>query len=339
MRGTCVLFGVVVALAGVPGMASAAELAPAPATPAPATPAPATSHAPLPASLVGLEQKMAQIRFNSAQISERFAIGELGSRAGGAELGSGVGKSKNFVSVATGAIRLSPPALVVTDKLEGPEGPAGHSLSNSVDIETRKIGRTTYTYEPAVAGLDGGRPWVRSRSKPRPKPHGTLALLAAELAALAPTLTTTPSEHEGSFTKLIEELDDATSVTEGGPLVVDGQQVTEFTATISFKALLAGKLNRKELRAIGKHPREAGIELEVFIAPSGLPVRTTGISEDRTGGIGLEMDILALEVPVVVQVPPADKTIGQARLAKLESMKLVKKRHFKRLERKPATPG
>ncbi len=311
MQNLCALFAAAFAAAliliGTPSTALAAE-----------TTAPAQPDAPLPASLVGLEQKMAQIRFNSAQISERFAIGELGSRAGGAELGSGVGKSKNFVSVATGAIRLLPRASVLTDKLEVLEGPAGHSLSGGVDTETRTIGSTTYTYEPSVAGLDGGRPWVRSRPKPRPKPHGALALLAAELAALAPTLTTTPSEHEGSFTKLIEDLDDAASVTEGGPLVVDGQQVTEFTATISLKTLLAGKLTRKELRAIGKHPRQASIELEVFIAPSGLPVRTTGISQNRTGGIGLQTDILALEVPVVVQVPPANKTISGARLRKLE---------------------
>ena len=65
MRGMCVLFGIVLALAGVPGMASAAE-------PAPATPTPA--HAPLPASLVALEQKMEELKITSMRFSAQSSI-------------------------------------------------------------------------------------------------------------------------------------------------------------------------------------------------------------------------------------------------------------------------
>ncbi|HXB63400.1 MAG TPA: hypothetical protein VNV42_00850 [Solirubrobacteraceae bacterium] len=298
----------------MPGAAAAAESPPS------------SAHAPLPASLVALEQKMAQIRFNTARISERLVFGEPGSPAGGAELGSAGNESKrqNLVTVVTGAIQLSPRAAVFTSKLEVSGEVSGHPLSGEAgaETETRTIGNAHYTYQPRAARFDGGRPWVRRKVEPVRKPHGKVALFADAVAALAPTFTNTLTEAEGPFAKLIDDFGEAVSVREGGSMILDGQQVTEFTATLSLSRLFAGKLTHREQREIVRQPKRATIEIDAFIAASGLPVRTTGVFGARSDGIGIETDILGLEVPVAVQPPPADKTIAEAQLVKLERKRI-----------------
>jgi hypothetical protein len=66
------------------------------------------------------------------------------------------------------------------------------------------------------------------------------------------------------------------------------------------------------------------VQLELFVAPSGLPVRTISVLGSRSEGIGGEEDIRALEIPVVVHVPPVRQTIGKARLRKLERRRICK---------------
>lgn len=321
MRGVWALFGVVPALAGVAPTAPAAETTPS------------QTQATVPPALQALEQQMGQIHFNTARISERFVFGELGSPAGGAELGSGVNKAKSLVIAAIGAIRLSPPAAMFVGGVEWLELPPGHSLAAG-KTEVRTIGKTTYTYEPSVASFDGGRPWIRRRQKPSPKPRSRAVQLSAVFDSLAPTFAdSAPDGSGGPFAKLIEDLNGAVAIREDGLVTVDGQQTTEFTASLSLVQLLAGELSPKQLAAIKRKPDEATVELEVFIAPNGLPVRTTGVLGGRLEGIGTEQDILALEVPVVVRAPPANRTIGDARLRKLE------KRHFKKLERRRSGTG
>lgn len=75
---------------------------------------------------------------------------------------------------------------------------------------------------------------------------------------------------------------------------------------------------KKHSEEAAKKLGEAPVELELFIAPSGLPVRTITVLGSRSEGIGAEEDIRALEIPVVVRAPPARQTIGQAQLRKLE---------------------
>jgi hypothetical protein len=76
---------------------------------------------------------------------------------------------------------------------------------------------------------------------------------------------------------------------------------------------------------------EAPMELELFIAPSGIPVRTTVVIGKRSEGIGAEQDILAVGIPVVVHAPPADETIGQTQLRRLERQQF--KRELRQLRK------
>jgi hypothetical protein len=298
----------------------------------------------VPPSLPALKQKMAQIRFNTARVSVRFAFGELGIAGSGAELGSGTTGLDSFLTSATVAVRLSPPASVSTTRTEGLKLSAGHTLGGNTSAE-RTIGKTTYTYKPSVASYDGGRPWVRSKAKPVAKPSGDSAKFAAVIDSLSPTFAGgTAGASAGLFSKLIEELGEAQSVQEVGPATVDGQQVTEFTASIPLARLLSptqleaitktsssldellsptGSPKQQEeakrrSEEAAKKLSEASVELELFIAPSGLPVRTVSILGSRSEGIGVEEDILALGIPVVVHAPPARETIGEAQLRKLE---------------------
>lgn len=298
----------------------------------------------IPPSLQALEQKMAQIRFNTARVSLRFAIGELGPAVGGAELGTGATGLDSFATSVTVAVRRSPPESISTSRSEGLKLSAGHTLGASTSTE-RTIGKAVYTYKPSVASYDGGRPWVRSRAKPAPKSGSDSAKLSAVFDSLAPTFAGgSEGSSVGLFSKLIEELGEAQSIQEVGPETVDAQQVMEFTASVSLGRLLSPKQlegvtkssrslgqllspvaspkQREEAKQQGeeaaKKLSETSVELELFIAPSGLPVRTISVLGGRSEGIGVEEDILALEIPVVVHIPPARETIGEAQLQKLE---------------------
>jgi hypothetical protein len=200
-------------------------------------------------------------------------------------------------------------------------------------------------YKPSVASYDGGRPWVRSKARPAPKSDSDSAKLSAVFGSLSPTFAGgSPGSSAGLFSKLIEELGEAQGIQEVGPATVDAQQVTEFTASISLAKLLSPKQlegitksndslgellspigSAKQREEAKKRKEEAAaklseatVELELFISPSGLPVRTISILGARNEGIGVEEDILALEIPVVVNAPPARQTIDEAQLRKLE---------------------
>jgi hypothetical protein len=333
MLRACVLSGVVLGLVGAAPAALAAEVAP-----------PQTQVA-VPPALQALEQKMEQIHFNTARFSARFGLGELGSSADGAELGSGVNVCKSFITSTAGIERLSPPASVSVGGFDGVVRSKSKELS---------IGNTIYVFTPSAARSDGGRPWVRSAVAPTPKS----AAGAAIGSALAPALPMSgPDSSVGQFAKLIEETNGALSIQEVGPATVDGQEVTEFMASLSLTKLITRKeleeftgsfssLNKllspkqspKQREEAKKHHEEATqklseapMELELFIAPNGIPVRTTVVIGERSEGIGAEQDILAVGIPVVVHAPPADKTIGQAQLRKLEQQRF--KRELRQLRK------
>jgi hypothetical protein len=321
MKAVCLPLIAVLAAGGIVPAATAATAATAAASPTtPSLPPPAPVPTVVPPALQALEQKMAQIHVNTARVSERFVVGGLGSTAGGADLGSGIGKGKSFVTVGAGSIRFTPSASMFATHVEIPGEHVPGALASTG--QTRTIGQTTYTYTPSAASFDGGRPWVRGRRKPPPKFGSKAALVVAVLDALAPTLAGPSDGSAEPFATLIDYLGDAVSVSEGGAVTVDGQQTIEFTASLPVVKLLAGKLSGKQLAKIEgesrKHPSEGTVELEVFIASDGLPVRTVGASGNRTEGLGIQEDILALEVPFAIHAPPARETIDQTRLLQLE---------------------
>jgi hypothetical protein len=334
MLRACVLSGVVLGLVGAAPTALASEVVSPQARVA------------VPPALQALEQKMQQINFNTARFSTRFGLGELGSPANGAELGSNVNVCKSLVTSSTGIERLSPPASVSVGEFDGVVGSKSKELS---------IGNTIYVFTPSASRSDGGRPWVRSAVQRTPKS----AAGAAFGSALAPAHLASGSDgSEGHFAKLIEETNGALSIQEVGPATVDGQEVTEFTASLSLtklitrqeleeftgsfsslNELLAPKPSPKQREEAKKHQEEATqklseapMELELFIPPNGIPVRTTVVIGKRSEGIGAEQDILAVGVPVVVHAPPVDKTIGQAQLRKAEQQRF--KRELRQLRKR-----
>ncbi len=317
MKRMCVLLLVALGASGVAPAALAADAPVALSAPAASAPTPAV----VPPALQALEQKLAQIHFNTARVSVRSVLGDFDPVVGG-ELAAGGHDSNRLITTTSTALSYSPRALVSTSTLDSAVGK--HTLHRKVT--ERVIGKSLYVDIPSLARSDGGRPWVRSEEHLVAKSHGANEgePLAAVFAALSPALAPTPQPGEhGTFVGLAEDLATAQSIHEVAsltPLTVDGQPVTGFTASIPIASLLARQVPPKQLKQLlaAARPDEKTVALEVFIAPSGVPVRTTvelGAGEE---GVGVQEDVLALEVPVTVAPPPADLTITQARLDKLE---------------------
>jgi hypothetical protein len=270
--------------------------------------APATAATPLPADLVGLEQQMAQLQANSERFSfqEEIALGEF------------LGKQ-------------TPLVLIFAGDGEASDSPAQVSFAGGLfglpQEQTRAIGDTTYRYRQAAAEIDGGRPWVRSPTKAAKE----------EAPALDPSgiLDNDQTGQQGTFSKLIEELNGAQSIEESGPATVDGQRVIEFDATLNPAPLLA-QLHSKATpsgrplsslletspvgspKAPAKPTTPPTFELEVFIAPNGLPVRIRFTFADEGTTLAERVDTLAINIPVDVVAPPAAQTIGEAQLKQIE---------------------
>lgn len=278
---------------------------------------------PVPASLQALEQKMTQIHFNTARIGERFALGQLGSPAGGSELASNVNSSSGFVVAVTGVLSVSPPMAEFTGRVEG-LGSLGKTLHLDQTSREREIGGKSYTYEPSVKSYDGGRTWILHTRKPakKQKREQCESGFSAVTDALGSALGGGKYGSSGGlFSRLAEDINGAISVQEAGAATIYAQQTTEFTALLSLEKLLVGSVSSKQLEQL-KRTKGFGsetVELEVFITASGLPVRATLIVGGRTEGVGIEQDIQALEVPVAVHAPPAALTIGEARLNRLRA--------------------
>jgi hypothetical protein len=212
----------------------------------------------------------------------------------------------SLVFSTTANTQLSPPESLGIDKTNG------KTFSKQI-----LIGKTLYSYLPAVKRLDGGRPWVRSVRPPPTSSSPGLAGLTASLSGEEPTTST------AFFKRLIEDVNGAQSIQELGPTTVDGQQVSEYSATTSMTKLLAIRLSQKRIETAEqdkafKTLAAQSVTIELFVTTSGLPLRTIDVIGPRNEGIGIEQDILATGIPVVVHAPPARLTITQARLIELE---------------------
>lgn len=271
--------------------------------------APACAAAPVPGDLAALEQQMAQLQANS----ERFTFQE--------ELAFGgfLGQSVPFV-------------LIVAGDGEASDSPAQVSLTASLlgtpAEQVRVIGDSVYRYRSQAAEIDGGRPWVRGGKE-----------ATKQLQGLDPggILEGDQAGARGTFSKLIEELNGALSIEESGPATVDGQRVLEFDAALDPAPFLA------QLKAQSKEPKHPfslpletspvgppkapakpapapSLELEVFIAPNGLPVRVRVTFSAEGSTVAERVDTLAINVPVAVKAPPAGQTIDEAQLKRLERL-------------------
>jgi hypothetical protein len=136
------------------------------------------------------------------------------------------------------------------------------------------------------------------------------------------------------FAALAKLIAHAQSIAELGPANVDGQPVTRFKLAVPIAALQKPAHSR---RAHARARRERKLfapllRIELFLAETGLPVRTNVVVVARHGKGELieQSDITAIDVPVLVQAPPAAETIGAAELHRLlrrRARRLAAKRH------------
>jgi hypothetical protein len=271
---------------------------------------PGVAHASVavPPDLATLEQQMAGLQANSS----RFNFQEELSFGNGL-LGQGI--PLVLLIAGTGEASDSPPQATVSGGLFG--------LATE---QVRVIGETTYHRQQEAASIDGGRPWVRSARK------------AGEAKGLDPggILENDQSGKQGTFSKLVEELNGALAIEESGPVTVDGQRVIEFDATLDPAPFVAqlqshSKQPAHPLNSLFQLPSVGGpnskpqppapppsLKLELFLAPNGLPVRAriTFVAEGAT--IAVMVDTLAINIPVHVVAPPARQTIDEASLKRIE---------------------
>ncbi len=309
MKRTCALLFVALGA----GAIAPAALADAASTP----PAPAPPPTVVPPALPALEQKLAQIRFHSLSFSTRLDLGVQDSPSSSG-ISISAARAHRLIVSTTGVFSLSPLLLSSTSTTEGP-GP--REALGGVSRRERRIGATTYLYDPFAARRDGGRPWIRStRSRSEERLAAKLAPITDALDPALAGLEQPAVSSTGPFAPLLELLGQALSIQEAGPATVDGQQTLAFTATLSTARLLERAFSGKERRSLleGKRPPNTDFTLELWLAPSGLPVRTTTTNRTRGEEFSSQEDILGLEVPVLVHAPPADQTISQARWTKIE---------------------
>lgn len=309
MRVTSVLYGIVLvlALAGAPGVASAAEPAP---TPAPATPAP--SHPLLPASLVGLEQKMEELKVSTMRFSSETSLALSHSNHRLAKL------LKLLLSTGvSGEETLSPASGNFTLTL------FGHPF------KLRVVGGATYLY---LSGRGRGphhryrHVWVKLG------PGGLLEVFTVNGKHLKPRKTSQlkasqPALIEPPFTGLRKALAGAEEVRETGTSTLDGQPVTSFLAILEPEQLE----HENDLASASRRlpsPQPPMVTLETSLAANGLPVRT--VLTEHTAGLTVTatVSIPAIDFPLAIEAPPASQTMTVAQLRKLE--RRARRRHSKR---------
>jgi hypothetical protein len=249
----------------------------------------------LPPELQVLEQKMGQLQINSEHYVQTLST--VIRVTIGAKHGRPRAHTKRSSSKFSGEVSLS----AAEGELTGADG-------QPKDIV---IGSTAYLRIAAIARHDGGRPWVRMKD-------GNAALLFPDRGGSFPSLEVNAG-GTGSYAQLIDLLATAVGpVDDIGPATVSGQQTTEFAATVEPLKLIKA-LSPKESAFLDAHQLRQ--KLDLFITQSGLPVRVvTSEEEHHRGNYSSSLvttEITAVEVPVVVNAPPAKETISQAQFEKL----------------------
>jgi hypothetical protein len=287
------------ALTGAAVIAPGAS-ASAPAPSPPATPLPAA----LPPDLQALEQKMLALKPTSERFSASINIAEKPKVKGP------VGGFNHIFGHASSV--LAPLITVAGEVSLGPPPEASFTVSFlGIAISGRLIGSTLYTHEPYVSRLDGGRPWVEERN----------TSLSQALGSASSGPGGSAGEPGTGFTSLGKLIAHAQSIAELGPANVDGVPVTRFKLAVPIASLQKPAHSHKA-RARARRERKLFdplLRVELFLAETGLPVRTSIVIVARHGKGELiaQSDITAIDVPVLVQAPPAAETIEAAQLHRL----------------------
>jgi hypothetical protein len=258
----------------------------------------------LPPDLQRLEQAMLALQVTSERFTASISV--TGSGTPGGPFG-------NFTPTARAALV----AQIITLAGEQSFAPPLASVQANVlgiKLNERLIGTTLYLEEPFISSFDGGRPWV---VEPNQKLEGTGGT-ENELGAPA------GGASARTFAREAETLARARAVSELGPRTVDGQATTAFAFTVDLTAYSDSAKQRDELAKLVKPLGR----LELFLAEDGLPVRSVlslAVREKHPvhhAELVVQADILAINIPVVVVPPPANQTITQSRLERLEAAQL-----------------
>ncbi len=233
------------------------------------------------ASAVTLSPELQALEEKSKELkiaSERFTIDYLVKAPSG-----------KVVSVTgAGEERTSPPRAQVQETVKGKK------------VVVRVVGSTLYTEYPGLARVDQDRPWVRSSASRLSSESGIDFLSGA-------------SRFTATYALLGSE---AEAVERVGPASVNGQEATEFTATVSL-ARLTSQLSasvRSELERDGVNTARVA----VFIAADGLPLQSIVNISAEGGTVTVSTTVLQVNGKVSVSAPPAGRTISEARFKALE---------------------
>jgi hypothetical protein len=257
-----------------------------------------------PADLQALEQRMLALQLTSERVTASLSVSETPKPTGlGGGFGHVFGKSSALTTgllTMSGEVSFAPQAANIQMSFFG------------LHMNARLLGSTLYIEEPELARLDGGRPWVVM-----PNQHIGSAVGVGPSADAEGGL-----EPAASFKSVVETIAHAQSIEEVGPVTVNGRATTEFKLAIPFERL--GKLRRSQARLL--HRLFAPVaNVELFIAEDGLPVRTRIAFRVRPkkGQLIVQSDVLATDIPVLVEAPPAAETIGEAQLRQLLRKRLI----------------
>jgi hypothetical protein len=240
----------------------------------------------VPPQLQALEQKMAQLRFNS----ERFSEASRGVISLTDEVnGKPVGRTRH---ISADSSELGEASVV----------PArGETFLGSVHRpELIAIGSTEYEYR---AGK--GRHWVRSSS------HGE-SPVARILPFHGGGRLEVSVGGTGSFAGLLNLLTTAVGPVDiGGAVIVGGQSTTEFTATVEPRLLIKGITVEDVANFEVDEPIDT---LHMFLTEAGLPIRVVSELRSQELDITTTEEVLGVDTPVVVKPPPARDTVAIGRL-------------------------
>jgi hypothetical protein len=261
----------------------------------------AAAPAVLPPTLVALEQKMGELRVNSERFSQTTrGTDTLTTARVTRKTGGGSGKRTPH----TRHISLNQTQLG-----EVSVSPAEGELFSGEKSKPMLIwiGSTLYLYQGGGSRSHPHRPWLRIDG-------GDLgAGLSYPFHGGGPLETGLGGT--GSYAGLVNLLGTAVgSVTTAGPISVRGQQTSEFTLTVEPLKLLKG-LSARELKALARH--SFAERLDLFMTEAGLPIKIVLTTASGKQTLSETTEVLAVNVPVTIKPPPADKTISEAQLRHL----------------------
>jgi hypothetical protein len=277
-----------------------------------------TQPAVLPPSLIVLEQKMDELKITSLSFSLHTSIVIPGGEGKVGKLLKVLGVSD---STTSGEVTVTPQAANISLGIFGKP------------FNVRVVGHTEYVYIHALAGADHGRPWLRLGKGGLAELFTVNGHQVLKTKASAPE-TGEPPLVEPPFAALQKDLAGAEEVRELEPATVYGQPATRFLAV-----LRPGQLRSESpISATNPSPPTATppvlspptTTLEVSLAQSGQPLQVVVKAEDAGTTTTGTLDIPAIDFPLVIEAPPAAKTIGIVafrRLAKKSEAEERRKRH------------